>query len=291
MATLDVKRSIRSAQPCRLSFPLSAVQHIRRMRGGAQAHLMRASDGRFYVTKFQNNPLHPRVLANELLATRLGLWFGLPMPQPEVIEVSGWLIAHNPALRIEIAESRIPCSSGLQLASRYVADPERDQVFDHLPKSAFKKIVNRQDLVRVLAFDKWVGNCDSRQAVFSKRTKQSQFEVTFIDQGYCFNAGQWTFPDLPLMGTYERDHVYRSVTGWDSFEPVLSHIEEIDYANLWRFAAEVPQEWYQYDAQSLCQLVDTLYNRRSLVRNLITNFRFSMVNPFPKWLPKDSLSI
>src|ERR1700694_2037130 len=122
--------------------PLSAVQHIRRMRGSTQAHLMRASDGRLYITKFRENPLHPRVLANELLATRLGLWLGLPMPEVEVIEVSGWLIAHTPALRIEIAESRITCSTGLQLASLYVADSAEDEVFDDLPKTAFKKIAN-----------------------------------------------------------------------------------------------------------------------------------------------------
>src|ERR1700724_4680201 len=103
MAIIDVKRSIRSAQPCGPFFPLSAVQHVRRMRGGAQAHLMRASDGRFYVTKFQNNPLHARVLANELLATRLGRWLGLPMPQVEVIEGSGWLVAHTPPLPIQIS--------------------------------------------------------------------------------------------------------------------------------------------------------------------------------------------
>src|SRR5437667_364076 len=47
---------------------LRATQHIRRMRGEAQAHLMRANDGQYYVVKFQNNPQHIRVLANELLA-------------------------------------------------------------------------------------------------------------------------------------------------------------------------------------------------------------------------------
>jgi hypothetical protein len=52
---------------------ISAVQHLRRLRGGAQSHLLRASDGASYVTKFQNNPQHIRVLANEMLATRLGL--------------------------------------------------------------------------------------------------------------------------------------------------------------------------------------------------------------------------
>jgi len=33
---------------------ISAVEHLRPLRGGAQAHLLRASDGNWYVTKFQN---------------------------------------------------------------------------------------------------------------------------------------------------------------------------------------------------------------------------------------------
>ncbi len=48
---------------------IDAVQHVRRMRGGAPSHLMRAADGHFYVVKFQNNPQHLKVLANEFLAT------------------------------------------------------------------------------------------------------------------------------------------------------------------------------------------------------------------------------
>ncbi|HLJ30179.1 MAG TPA: hypothetical protein VKY85_25960, partial [Candidatus Angelobacter sp.] len=69
--------------------PLHAVQHIRKMRGGAQSHLMRASDSCYYIVKFQNNPQHLRVLANEYLATRIGLFLGLTMPQVGMIQVSG----------------------------------------------------------------------------------------------------------------------------------------------------------------------------------------------------------
>ena len=67
---------------------LSAVQQVRRMRGGSQSHLMRACDGGFFVVKFQNNPQSVRLLANEFLATRIGLYLGLPMPEVAVIEVS-----------------------------------------------------------------------------------------------------------------------------------------------------------------------------------------------------------
>ena len=48
---------------------LRALEQIRRMRGGAQSHLMRCSDEHFYVVKFQNNPQHRRILVNELLGT------------------------------------------------------------------------------------------------------------------------------------------------------------------------------------------------------------------------------
>jgi hypothetical protein len=109
---------------------LSAVQHIRKMRGGSQAQLIRASDHNFYITKFQNNPQHIRVLASEYLGTMIGLLLGLPMPEVATIEVSEWLIAHTPDLRIEIGGISAPCASGLQLGSRFVAEPSQDHVFD-----------------------------------------------------------------------------------------------------------------------------------------------------------------
>jgi hypothetical protein len=98
---------------------ISAVQHLCPLRGGAQAHLLTASDGNGYVTKFQNNPQHIRVLANEMLATNLGLALGLPMPQVVVMEVSERLIEHTPGLRIQLAGSQIACRSGKQLGSQY----------------------------------------------------------------------------------------------------------------------------------------------------------------------------
>ena len=67
---------------------ISAVEQIRRMRGGAQSHLMRCSDGNYYVVKFQNNPQHKRVLVNEFLGTRLAAIMGLPTTPGVIVEVS-----------------------------------------------------------------------------------------------------------------------------------------------------------------------------------------------------------
>ena len=227
---------------------LYAVQHIRRMRGGSQAHLLRASDGAYYVTKFQNNPQHVRVLANEMFATRLAEWLGLPVPRIEVIEVSDWLIANTPDLRVDVAGSSVPCSSGRQLASLYPCDPTIP-IVDYLPETSLEKIANLQDFARVLVLDKWAANCDGRQAIFTRKPRGKRHKATFIDQGYCFNAGEWSFPDSPLRGIYARNCVYTCVTGWEAFEPALTRAEEVDPIDLWRCAEPIPPEWYAYESR------------------------------------------
>jgi hypothetical protein len=73
--------------------------------------------------------------------------------------------------------------------------------------------------------DKWTGNADGRQAAFWRHSRERKYTATFIDQGYCFNAGEWTFPDFTLRGVYARNEVYARVCGWQSFEPWLSRIE------------------------------------------------------------------
>ena len=64
--------------------------------------------------------------------------------------------------------------------------------------------------------------------------------ATFIDQGYCFNAGEWTFRDAPLRSLDLRNDVYVSVRGWDSFEPWLSRLETLDPQTIWENAAGNP---------------------------------------------------
>src|SRR6266542_3561417 len=107
--------------------PANAIQHVRRMRGGAQSQLMRADDGHFYVVKFKNNPQHLRVLANEMLATRLAEQIGLPVPSTEIIDVNEWLVRHTPELHIQLAGRTLPCAPGLQFGSRYIVDPLEGQ--------------------------------------------------------------------------------------------------------------------------------------------------------------------
>jgi hypothetical protein len=254
------------------------------MRGGAQAHLMRCEDGHYYVVKFRNNPQHERVLANEFLATRLAERVGLPVPVAEIVEVSSWLVERTPELTIVLGSAQIRCESGLQFGSRFVVDPVSGQVLDYLPPEMLERVRNLEMFCGILALDKWTCNADGRQAAFWRKMRERKFSASFIDQGYCFNAGEWTFPDFPLRGVYARNEVYAGVHGWESFEPWLTRIENLDESEIWRVAGEIPPQWYGQSWDELEQLVTTLISRREMVRELIEAFRCSPRRPFPEWV-------
>ena len=262
---------------------ISAVQHVRRMRGGAQAHLMRAADGFFYVVKFRNNPQHLRVLANELLAARLAEAVGLPVAAAEVVEVSDWLVEHTQELTIHLAHGAVRCEAGLQFGSRYVVSPLDGQVFDYLPWAVMDRVRNLETFAGMLVLDKWTCNANGRQAAFWKKSRERKYTVTFIDQGYCFNAGEWSFPDSPLRGVYARNEVYAGVTGWESFEPWMTRVEELEPTRIYEAAGQVPPEWYGNDWEALEKLVAQLIKRRGRVRELVEEFRKSSREPFPGW--------
>ena len=245
---------------------------------------MRCSDGHYYVVKFRNNPQHLRVLANELLATRLAERAGLPVPATEVVEVGEWLIANTHELNIQLDHGTVPCEPGLQFGSRYLVDPLEGQVFDYMPMEMLNRVRNLETFAGILALDKWTCNANGRQAAFWRKLGERKYTASFIDQGYCFNAGEWSFPDSPLRGVYARNDVYAGVRGWQSFEPWLSAVERMGEKVLWAAAGEIPPEWYGGDWDALEQLIKTLLERRRLVRELITAFRLSSRHPFPNWL-------
>jgi len=83
---------------------------------------------------------------------------------------------------------------------------------DYLPKELLARVSNVADFARVFVLDKWAYNADGRQAVYARKTPRSRrYSATLIDQGYCFNAVEWTFPDYPLRGVSANNCVYEGV--------------------------------------------------------------------------------
>src|SRR4029077_12697819 len=102
---------------------LTARRHIRKMRGGAQSHLLEADDGRFYIVKFQNNPQHRRILVNELVASVFLKYLQVSSAEAALIHVSEEFIRENPEVSIELGTRRVPVSTGRQFGSSYPPAP------------------------------------------------------------------------------------------------------------------------------------------------------------------------
>jgi len=245
---------------------------------------MRCADEGYYVVKFQNNPQGVRILANELLGTRLAARIGLPAAGAAVVEVREELIEQTDELEIQLGRGRARCKAGLQFGSRYPGPPAETVVYDFLPDEQLRASPNLGDFCGMLVFDKWTCNTNGRQAVFFRPRAEAPYRAQMIDQGFCFNAGEWNFPDAPLRGLYARHRVYESVRGIDSFEPWLARIEtKITEAALDEAASEIPPEWYNFDPDALEQLLEQLLRRRKRVRELIVSAWKSSAQPFPNW--------
>ena len=287
---------------------LHAVEQIRRMRGGAQSHLMRCSDGHYYVVKFQNNPQHRRILVNELLGTRLAARLNLPTARVEIIEVSEELIRLTYELAMEMPRSRVPCQPGLQFGSLYPGDPRRLTLHDFLPDEQMREVSNLHDFAGMLVFDKWTCNTNGRQTVFfsdafpgasapvrdtpveppegssSHHAPAWHYKAMMIDQGFCFNAGEWNYPDAPLRGLYARNRVYEGVTGMESFAPWLDRLErQISERVLASLLEEIPPAWYEDDYDALTRLLEQLYQRRKRIPDLLLAAKNTTRQPFPNW--------
>jgi hypothetical protein len=269
-----------------------AMEHVRRMRGGSQPHLMRCDDGSFYVVKFANNPQGVRILANDMFGTLLATRMGIRLPKVDIVEVSEVLIKNTRDLAMELPFTRVPYAAGRQFGSRYPGHPSTTKVHDFISVEEIHKIGNLHDFLGIFVFDKWTCNTDGRQTViFSRKNSATSgsprktFEAMMIDQGFCFDGREWDFPDAPGRSLYRDREVYRSVRGMEAFEPWLDWLENrLTLEILHDEAERVPGEWYEEDHESWMRLIERLYARRKRVRELIWSARNGIPNPFPNWI-------
>ena len=261
---------------------VKALEHIRPMRGGAQSHLLRGDDGHCYVVKFVNNPQHRRVLANEWLAFRLAQTLALPAPPAAQIYVPPELVRSSPGLFMRMGRSIVRCASGVQFGSRLPAPAPYTPIYDYLPERALLRIENMDEFAGMLLFDKWACNTDGRQVIFCRSHPTRALRAYMIDQGFCFNAGEWNFPDSPLLGLYCSSLVYGNVNGWLSFQPWLERLEHLNEDVIYAAGKEIPKEWYG-KREDLERLLDWLLRRRSRVRELVWATRNSPLMPFKNW--------
>lgn len=275
--------------------PLTARRHVRKMRGGAQSHLLEADDGKFYVVKFLNNPQHRRVLVNEWLSSVFLHYLQIPAPEPALIHVTEEFLSENLEVYISLGTCRMPVQPGWHFGSRYPGDPSRLAVYDFVPDSLLPQVVNLADFLGMLVYDKWAGNVNGRQAIFFRARVQDWTPATgpqpprlgflamMVDHGFAFGGPSWEFTDAPLQGIYPRQLVYEGVRSVDSFQPWLNQVmhfpeEVVDCAY-----KQVPPQWIDGEEDAFERLLERLLIRRRHVPELIGDIRRARANLFPNW--------
>jgi hypothetical protein len=274
---------------------VNARRLIRKMRGGAQAHLIEADDGHFYVVKFRNNPQHRRVLVNEWIAATLLEYLQVTVPKRAIVRLSADFLEQFPEVHIQLGTRREAVAPGWHFGSRYPGNPARDAVYDFVPDVLLAKIGNLREFLGMLAFDKWMGNADARQAVFVRAKLREYapayadhplkvgFIALMIDHGYVFNGPYWDYTDAPITGLYFRPAVYADVRGWDDFQPWLDRIIEFPEIVIDDSLRELPPDWLNGDADQLQALLEKLMERRRRVPDLVRECVRSREAYFPKW--------
>ena len=275
--------------------PINATRLIRKMRGGAQAHLLECDDGHFYVVKFVNNPQHRRILVNEWIASVFLNYLQISTPVTRMVNLSSDLLAENSDIHVQLGSRRLAVEPGWHFGSRYPGDPSKIMVYDFVPDLLLDKVVNVNEFLGALVFDKWIGNADSRQSIFfrarlqhwspssSDSPQRLGFVAHMMDHGYVFEGPHWSFTDSPLQGLYFRPTVYRNVTGFDDFEPWLGRVVNFPEEVIDEAQKQIPPAWLDGDESSLELLLGKLLSRRKRVPDLVRESQRGRINPFPSW--------
>jgi hypothetical protein len=275
--------------------PVEARHFIRKMRGGAQAHLVEAGDGNCYIVKFQNNPQHPRILINELIACELLRHLQIAAPDFSLVRVTPEFLTVNPAVHLQTGSQRIAPLPGWHFGSRHPGHPNTTAVYDVIPDSMFPQVANLEQFRAVLVFDRWVANADGRQSIFLRAQlndwlarpgippRKMGFVALMIDHGFIFNGPHWDLPQSAITGLYARRHVYSEVRSLDDFEPWLSRVENFPAEVIDRALRQVPSEWLRDEEDKLLKLLERVVLRQKRIREIMLECLEAPGTPFPRW--------
>jgi hypothetical protein len=275
--------------------PVNARRFIRKMRGGAQAHLLEADDGDYYIVKFQNNPQHRRILVNEFVAGEILTHLQISYPGHAIIRLSAEFIAANPEVHVQTGTNHTVIEAGWHFGSRHPGNPDVIAVYDFVPDSLLNQVANLEQFLAVLAFDRWVANVDGRQSIFFRAQlrdwlagpgippRKLGFVALMIDQGYVFNGPHWDFPDSVVAGLYARRVVYKGVRSLADFEPWIDRIRNFPSEIFDKALRQIPPQWLEDDGDQLDRLLESLLRRCKRIPELLDECRKAPGNPFPQW--------
>jgi hypothetical protein len=218
---------------------VTAIQFLRRLRGGSQPILVQASDGFLYVVKFTDNLQGENVPFNEWMGNEVFRAFGLPGPEWTAVLVSDEFIDRNPQCRIRTKYGTRRPRAGLCFGSRFLGLSEAP-LLEILPGSCFCRIRNSADFWRAWVLDFLCENADSRQALFLEEA--GWLYAYFVDHGHLFGGPRGDeYPDFQAS-SYLDLRVYSNLADLNC-NRIDRDLESVHWSDLVRRAEDLPLEW------------------------------------------------
>lgn len=247
---------------------ITAIEYYRPVGIGATSpQLFRADDGLIYIVKLKNNRLGPKVLANELLGSRLGQMMGLCFPPAGIIEIEETLVKRSRRL----AAARV--SPGKHFACQYLSNSS------YLCESNLHKAVNKAEMAGVMLFDHMLHNADrtmNRRNLLLRR-EEGGHKIYAIDNSHLFRGALWTERRLNKLAERIRINERRSYgillrrfLRPAHFSPYLAKVNELSDEVLQGLVEELPQEWLPQQEERVA-LTRFLIKRRDLAEAIVNS--------------------
>jgi hypothetical protein len=232
--------------------------------------------------KAMGGPEGPHTLASEVIGTQLADWLGLPTLDWSIITVD------------EIDEipffDREGHQTGLaQTGPAFITREEPGGTWSGGTRE-LGRLINPEDLARLVVFDTWVLNCDrycpkrkgeigkprvNRDNVFlSTKAPQGRFRLKAMDHTHCFSCGQsWTrrlseidrIKDERVFGLFPP---FRPFLDPEAVSQAVTRLATIDRSTVWRMAQRLPKEW-EVSQPALDALIDLVLGRAAFVADNI----------------------
>lgn len=251
------------------AIPIHGIE--RRMRGGSQSLLVRDQAGNAYIAKCVGNPQGTRTLINEWIVGRLLKRLRVSTPNVSALRIERGTPGEH-LLEFQVGNRKVPIAPGVHLGSACPADPDRQAIFDFLPRRLLHKVVNLPDLFLSFAFDKWVNQTDSRQTIFIRERGAGgvQFRTYMIDHGLSFGGSRWEVSDSPLNGLFYDRSVYKDPAFEAECHAAVARIQDLPESSFSSIEEEIPPEWLAPgDREEMTRLLELLCGRRRKLHGIV----------------------
>lgn len=244
---------------------------------GAGVVLVETDAGPGYLKAIGNHS-GEHVLACELVGTQLAVWFGLSTFDFSLIEVTD--IDEIPLYRGGTAVS----------GPAFISRKEKGQSWSGKERE-LKKLVNPEDITRLVVFDTWTRNCDrrspggkrvNRDNVFlSEEAPEGQLLLKAMDHTHCFTCGKDLSKKVAHIGSVKDDGLpfglfpeFRPFLDRQVVHQAIKRLKQLTRADVKKMTEVIPTQW-DVSKNARNSLVEFIIERAAYLVDTIEKKLFS----------------